>query len=717
MEPFNFGFSLKDIPIPSKDSYQKTLIQKTEEFIGRLRWAAYHFLNPNDKTKTKPAIDTYGFRTSATPPQIKELTSFENELYEMISKIEFRDRKYFSQHQNKLLKCVKDIQDSDKIFLLADKTRNIYKVSPELYNKLLINNVTKDYQIIDSEIVDSINREAKSIAEEMKIADRIEAHSETPAFITFKDHKPNHLNDPKCRLINPAKSQMGIISKQILQKANQKLRETTGLQQWQSTPQFLEWFKMIENKTRKSFLQLDIVEFYPSISEQLLKKAFIFANRSGASLTDKEEEIILHARRSILYARSRNDGNPVPWQKTTGDFDVTMGAPDGAEACELVGLYLLDQVNKTFPNINFGLYRDDGLGTHNRMTGRQLDQTRQGLERLFNKEGLKITIETGMKQADFLDVTVRLDKEDFRPYKKPNDSPLYVNTKSNHPPNVIKQIPAGINKRLSTISSSKEHFDQAKEPYQKALRESGHDFELEFVQPEEDSNTQTAQKRKRCQRKLTWYNPPYNQGIKTNLGNKFLKLVRKHFTKKHALYTICNKNTLKLSYSCTRNMKTIFQTHNQKLLSKKANVEDAKKCDCQRSRKDKCPLNGSCVQKNVIYQVTTDEQPPRKYIGSTEDFKKRYAGHTQSFRHETHRNSTTLSQHVWDKQLGKEPKLVWEIISKAHAYTKGARACSLCLGEKLQILKQFENPAYLNRRNEIAQKCRHRAKFRLGAIK
>ena len=41
-----------------------------------------------------------------------------------------------------------------------------------------------------------------------------------------------------------------------------------------------------------------------------------------------------------------------------------MGAPDGAELCEFVGLYLLHEVKNGIPDINLGLYRDDGLATH-----------------------------------------------------------------------------------------------------------------------------------------------------------------------------------------------------------------------------------------------------------------------------------------------------------------------------------------------------------------
>ena len=286
--------------------------------------------------------------------------------------------------------------------------------------------------------------------------------------------------------------------------------------------------------------------------------------------------------------------------------------------------------------------------------------------------------------------------------------------KSNHPPTVLKQIPIGINTRLSTISSNKEHFDKAKEPYQKALNESEHDFTLEF-KPTEPRNP----RRNKNKRNILWYNPPFNLATKTNIGKKFLQLVSDHFPKNHPLHPICNRNTLKLSYSTTRNLKQIIQSHNQKILSqfKKAGEEKTKACNCQKNRKDKCPLRGECIQKNVIYEATTAEDPPRKYIGSTESFKERHATHVYSFRHEAQSNATTLSHHIHENKLGPEPALTWDVIDRAPAYTKGARACHLCLTEKLHIMMNIGNPAYLNKRNELAQKCRHRAKFRLSALR
>ena len=51
------------------------------------------------------------------------------------------------------------------------------------------------------------------------------------------------------------------------------------------------------------------------------------------------------------------------------DFDVTMGSYDGAEVCQLVGLYLLDLLTNVFGKNNIGLYRDDGLSCFQNISG------------------------------------------------------------------------------------------------------------------------------------------------------------------------------------------------------------------------------------------------------------------------------------------------------------------------------------------------------------
>ena len=57
-----------------------------------------------------------------------------------------------------------------------------------------------------------------------------------------------------------------------------------------------------------------------------------------------------------------------PWVKR-GDspmFDVTMGYYDGAEVCEMVGLFILNKISSTYPNDSIGLYRDDGENMNRR---------------------------------------------------------------------------------------------------------------------------------------------------------------------------------------------------------------------------------------------------------------------------------------------------------------------------------------------------------------
>ena len=70
-------------------------------------------------------------------------------------------------------------------------------------------------------------------------------------------------------------------------------------------------------------------------------------------------------------------------------------------------------------------------------------------------------------------ITFNLLHETYKPYKKPNEQLLYVNTSSNYPPQTIKQLPISISNRLLNNSSNKQVFDISKSKYEKALRESG----------------------------------------------------------------------------------------------------------------------------------------------------------------------------------------------------------------------------------------------------
>ena len=137
-------------------------------------------------------------------------------------------------------------------------------------------------------------------------------------------------------------------------------------------------------------------------------------------------------------------------------FDVTMGSYDGAEVCELVGLYILPILQEKLGNPNIGLYRDDGLGALHNLNARASDRKRKDVTETFKNLGLKVTIEANLKTVNFLDVTLDLGNESYKPYRKPNDNSLYINASSNHPPRILKQLSKNISKRISGISSSKQ---------------------------------------------------------------------------------------------------------------------------------------------------------------------------------------------------------------------------------------------------------------------
>ena len=83
-----------------------------------------------------------------------------------------------------------------------------------------------------------------------------------------------------------------------------------------------------------------------------------------------------------------------------------MGSFDGAEICELVGLYALNKLRTRFDSNNIGLYRDDGSALIKGTSPRLADKARKDLCSAFQELGLNITAEVNNKTVYFLDVTL-----------------------------------------------------------------------------------------------------------------------------------------------------------------------------------------------------------------------------------------------------------------------------------------------------------------------
>ena len=333
-----------------------------------------------------------------------------------------------------------------------------------------------------------------------------------------------------------------------------------------------------------------------------------------------------------------------------------MGYYDGAEVCELVGLYLLSNFAPLIGSKNVGLYRNDGLAVIDQANGPKMDRIRKDIIALFKSEGLSITIDTNLMEIDFLDVSFNLEVETFSPYSKPNNTPFYIHSESNHPSSITKQLPSMTNRRISNLPCNENEFNKAKPLYESALKNSGFIYSMKFEAPVENT-------RRNRNRKVIWFNPPYSLNVKTNISKVFLKLVRKHFPRSHKFNKIFNLNTIKISYSSMSNVKDLIKQHNPKILS---NYQDKIQRPCNCRMKESCPLNGKCLHQCMVCKAeVTTNTIYKEYYGTPEgQFKSRYTNHTESFRHIYHINDTELSKGLWRlKANGTDYHLKWSIKS------------------------------------------------------
>ena len=461
---------------------------------------------------------------------------------------------------------------------------------------------------------------------------------------------------------------------------------------------------VVNIKSSSSFIKFDIADFYPSISRDLLLKTTNFA-KSITPIQDKFMETILHSRKALLFNK-----NGVWVKKDNPDFDVTMDSYDGTEVCELVGLYMLDILTKEFVQDKIGLYRDDGLGCFQNLSGPESEKVKEKLCKIFKERGLSITVECNLQVRDFLDVTFDLRSDKYYPCRKDNNQPLSINKQSNHPQTITKQIPLMVSRRISDISCNKEYFDKAAPAYNNALKLSGFNETIEF--------TSTPPPRRKPNRKMIWFNPPYSVNVKTNIGRILLRLIDKHFPRHHKYRKLFNRNNIKINYSCMPNMASVIRNHNTNLL-KDPTPTDIKECSCR--RKPECPLDKKCLSEYLVHNASFDRldtNETKHYDGTYEkNFKERSNNHTASFGNKSKEKSTELSKYIWElKDNNIQHNLKWCIASKSRPYVCGNRMRKLCLTEKLTIIKA-DPESLINTRDELVSKCRHTNKFTLKCFK
>ena len=108
----------------------------------------------------------------------------------------------------------------------------------------------------------------------------------------------------------------------------------------------------------------------------------------------------------------------------------------------------------------------------------------------------------------------------------------------------------------------------------------------------------------------------------------------------------------------------MIKSHNSRILSEEE-TQDQPKCNCR--QKDTCPLEGHCLDKELIYRCILKENTTSDgvtYNGLTENtFKDRFYKHCNSFKYESKANSTELSKHFWEMKSKKHQKANHALVS------------------------------------------------------
>ena len=199
MEKLQFGgkYSFKNITTPGKEEYMKQLVYSMEQFLRRMRWRAYHFLKnkgeDNENNIDDEDIETSKFssifRSPAKPPFIKEMEAFEKEFLEVPKKLEYR--KFNNMFQREMKEDLKKMKtnDSKKVIIAADKTRNYYKCDLPTYEKMVTENISKEYKKANETELNEVNLKAAKIAKKEKLENRMLIFTPGESYITIKDHK------------------------------------------------------------------------------------------------------------------------------------------------------------------------------------------------------------------------------------------------------------------------------------------------------------------------------------------------------------------------------------------------------------------------------------------------------------------------------------------------------------------------------------------------
>ena len=194
--------------------------------------------------------------------------------------------------------------------------------------------------------------------------------------------------------------------------------------------------------------------------------------------------------------------------------------------------------------------------------------------------------------------------------------------------------------------------------------------------------------------------------LKTNMGKTFLKLLQRHFLKRHSMHKIFNRNAVKISYCCMRNMECVILSRNKQILNLSKEY-----FGCNYRVRNECPLDNKCLTPSIVYEAKVTNKTNnecKRYLGASETpFKERFRSHTRDFKHKKCEKLTGLSKYIWTtKSDGLIPIVKWSIVKRVNSKT-AANYCKLYLIQKFYIIQSLDDKNLLN------ETCRHQNKLLL----
>ena len=129
------------------------------------------------------------------------------------------------------------------------------------------------------------------------------------------------------------------------------------------------------------------------------------------------------------------------------------------------------------------------------------ERTKKKILKLFQKHNLQVTTKCNLVRTDFLDVSFDLHSKSYKAFRKPGDTPRYINVRSNHPICINEEIPKMLSERISSTSSGPKEFNEAAQIYNTALKTSGYKENIRYRKIE-------VKRKNSWKRNILWYKSP-----------------------------------------------------------------------------------------------------------------------------------------------------------------------------------------------------------------